>query len=97
MVRQAVIDFVAAGPLPSEEVPVAEIAEAQRLLEQITAPVSDEEARMMIMAFGPDTCFGLMWTLLHLIESAPGARTNDYSENADNDWVRLLEARRAGA
>jgi hypothetical protein len=93
-IRPAVVDLVKAGPFPSEEATVAEVEETQRLLARVTAPVSDEEARMLVMAFGPDDCFGLAWTLLHLIETAPGAVTVDYSGNADNEWVKLLEERR---
>jgi hypothetical protein len=94
-IRRAVEDLVNAGPFPSEEATVEEIERTQRLLELITAPVSDEEAQMLLATFGPDDCFGMAWTVLHLIETAPSALTADYSGNADNDWVKLLEKRRS--
>ena len=93
-VRQAVRELVSAGTFPTEDASVEEIAETQRLLECIEMPISDEEAQLLLMAFGPDNCFGLAWTLLHLIESAPSARTADYSKNAGNLWVQLLKDRR---
>lgn len=94
-IRRAVEDLVNAGSFPSEEATVEEIEKTQRLLELITAPVSDEEAQMLLATFGPDDCFGMAWTVLHLIETAPSALTADYSRNADNDWVKLLEKRRS--
>ncbi len=93
MVRTAVQEFVSAGPLPSEEANEEGIERAQRLLEGISAPVSDEEAQLLSTAFGEDNCYGLSWTLLHLIETAPSAMTATYPYNAGNPWVQLLNAR----
>jgi hypothetical protein len=93
-IRHVVEDLASAGPFPTEEATVGEIEETQRRLELITPPVSDEEAQLLLTVFGPDGCFGLAWTLLHLIETAPSALTTDYSKNSDNAWVRLLEERR---
>ncbi|GGU65769.1 hypothetical protein GCM10010274_63010 [Streptomyces lavendofoliae] len=92
-VRREVEDLIGAGPLPSEDASEEEIAEAQRLLDNITAPVSDEEAQALSACFGPDNCYGLSWTLLHLIETAPGAQSASYSRNVENLWVQLLTAR----
>src|SRR3546814_3082236 len=33
---------------------------------------SDLEATALAGVLGPDNCFGLAWTVVHLIESAPG-------------------------
>lgn len=92
-IRREVQDLVNAGPFPSEEATEEEVTETQCLLEQITRPVSDEEAQVLTTIFGPDDCFGLSWTLLHLIETAPGAQTARYTVNADNMWVELLNSR----
>jgi hypothetical protein len=92
-VRPEVADLVRAGPFPSEEAGQEGIAEAQRLLERITGPVSDEEAQLLATTFGPDTFYGLSWTLLHLIETAPGARTASYPHDSGNPWVQLLNSR----
>ncbi|NSC21964.1 hypothetical protein FM076_12445 [Streptomyces albus subsp. chlorinus] len=95
-IRLEVEELVRSGPLPSEEATEEEIAQAQHLLDRITPPVSDEEAQALTAAFGPDDCYGLSWTLLHLIETAPHARDARYRGNATNTWVQLLNAR-AGA
>jgi hypothetical protein len=49
-IRRAVEDLVNAGSFPSEEATVEEIEKTQRLLELITAPVSDEEAQIYLSA-----------------------------------------------
>ncbi|MFF0446663.1 hypothetical protein ACFYT4_09655 [Streptomyces sp. NPDC004609] len=92
-VRREVEDLLGAGPLPSEDASEEEIAEAQQLLEVINAPVSDEEAQALVACFGSDDCYGLSWTLLHLIETASGAQNARYSRNMENPWVQLLTAR----
>ncbi|MEV5506840.1 hypothetical protein [Streptomyces orinoci] len=91
--RPEVEDMLEAGPFPSEDASVEEIAETQRLLERIKGPISDEEAQALTTVFGEDNCFGLSWTLLHLIETAPGAQTAEYTNNPDNMWIQLLNAR----
>jgi hypothetical protein len=35
--------------------------------------VSDDETQLLLGCFGPDLCYGASWTLLHRIETAPGA------------------------
>jgi hypothetical protein len=92
-IRQAVADFLAAGPLPDEDQSAEAIQHSQDLLEQIEAPVTDEEAAALAAGFGPDDCYGLAWTLLHLIETAPGAQTAEYPSESENRWVQLLRRR----
>ena len=52
---------------------------------------------LLISLFGPDNCFGLSWTLLYLIETAPNALTADYSANVDNGWVQLMKRQTVAA
>jgi hypothetical protein len=42
--------------------------------------------------FGPDDCFGLEWSLVGLVETAPGWPLADCLENTDNEWIQGLEA-----
>ena len=71
--RKEVQELLNLGPLPD-----CETAEEEKLkmyespLSSVTPPVSDAEARSLVHLFGPDECYGLAWTLLHLIETAPG-------------------------
>ena len=93
MIRDAVRDFVALGPLPSEfdpAVTVEQIERHQHALERITRPISDDEAKLLLDAFGPDGCFGLGWTLLHLIETAPQCPVETQPIDAANEWLQRL-------
>ncbi|MCX5560867.1 hypothetical protein [Streptomyces sp. NBC_00038] len=92
-IRDEVNDLLVAGPFPSEEATEDEIVETERLLERVTRPVSDEEAQALVTVFGPDDCFGLSWSLLHLIETAPGAQEAHYPVIEGNMWAELLNSR----
>jgi hypothetical protein len=93
-VRPEVEAFVALGPLPPYSVDVPLIDIHQERLEKITGPVSDEEAELLVGMFGPDDCFGLAWTLVHLIETAPGGcPIKERPTSSDNEWVRDMWAR----
>lgn len=92
-IRREVAELVAAGELPNEDAEVEVISETQRLIECIPKPVTDEEAQVLASLFGPDGCFGLAWTLLHLIETAPGAGSARYTKRTNNEWVQRLNAR----
>ncbi|MEV6924334.1 hypothetical protein AB0M46_07485 [Dactylosporangium sp. NPDC051485] len=102
VIRAEVREFLRLGPLPSEEDgddsdEAIEVIEAvERALHAIAKPVTQEEAEALIEAFGPDTCFGLAWTLLHLVESAPVPVVTAEPPDGSNDWVVLLW-RRSGA
>jgi hypothetical protein len=73
MARQPIIAQLAKhGPLPSAaERDVAKVRQVQTLLMQIDQPISNDDARILVTLFGPDDAFGLAWTLVHLIETAP--------------------------
>ncbi|MDQ3368515.1 MAG: hypothetical protein M3680_24065 [Myxococcota bacterium] len=90
MIRDEVRDLVALGPLPDQEADESTIERHQRALERITRPVTNDEARALAGVFGPDDCFGLAWTLLHLIESAPDSPIESEPQQGDNEWRRLL-------
>ncbi|HEY3872228.1 MAG TPA: hypothetical protein VGM10_27955 [Actinocrinis sp.] len=91
--RAPVTRFLANGPLPDEDQDPEAIERAEKLLEAIASPVTDEEAHALLAGFGPDGCFGLAWTLLHLIETAPGAETAQYPADSDNFWLQRLRER----
>lgn len=90
--RREVEELVNEG-MPSEEAPLEDTEKAERLLESIIALVTDEEAQMLATAFGPDGCYGLAWSSMHVIETAAGAGTASYLQDADNWWVQRLNAR----
>lgn len=85
--RREVIKFVKLGTLPDSNAPEDKIAAHQIALSKIKRPVTDSEAKQLLKCFGPDDCFGLAWTLLHLIESAPsGIPIKSEPAEFENDW-----------
>lgn len=93
-VRREVQDLVDAGPFPAEDQATEEdLLMIQQRLERAPRPVTDDEAQALSAAFGPDDCYGLCWSLLHLIETAPGAPTASQAVDPENMWARLLAER----
>jgi hypothetical protein len=73
--RAAIHQLAALGPLPTTDAAkVDQLEQYQRLLTGLPPPVSDAEAQVLTGLFPPDLdeCYGLAWTLVHLIETAPG-------------------------
>lgn len=92
--QPAVEELVKLGPLPSSENPgVAQLEKFQNLLTRIEQPISDDEARALVKMFGPDDCFGLAWTLVHIIETAPGWPLHDALSGMQNEWIETLRQR----
>jgi hypothetical protein len=81
------------GPLPDEGADEAQIATYEELLNRISAPISDEEAVALLPLFGIDDCYGLSWTMLHLIESAPGWPLVSALHDGSNEWIQRLKHR----
>lgn len=94
--QPAVERLVQIGPLPSSSaanVPV--LQELEALLAQVQTPITDNEARALVRLFGPDDCFGLAWSLLHLIETSPGWPLEDALRGLDDEWAGRLRGRGA--
>jgi hypothetical protein len=93
-VRSEVLRFVRLGPLPPEsddsEAGDEAFGELERSLRAVRWPVSDDEARLLAQGFGEDECFGLAWTLLQLVESAPTPVPAVEPAATANEWLRLL-------
>lgn len=82
------------GPLPSSSTAtVSEVQAIEAQLSTVKKPISDEEAQALPKLFGPDDCFGLAWTLLHLIESAPNWPINDAMNGLGGEWIDRLRER----
>jgi hypothetical protein len=100
--RKEIADLVSMGSLPDNQSAINDpnsakhIEDAQALIEKITKPVTNDEARALVDIFGSDDCFGLSWSVLHLIESAPDWPLNDCLQ-ANNEWVDRLRARAENA
>jgi len=70
--RAEITQLLALGILPDETAASSELAVREALIRGITPPVTLAEAQALAGILGADDCFGLAWSILHLIESAPG-------------------------
>jgi hypothetical protein len=90
--RTEVQKLLALGPFPPSKMALEEdLFAREAALNAIKAPLNDEEAAALVDVFGPDDCFGLAWTLLHLIETAPsGCPVRAEPSKTENEWKRRL-------
>ncbi|MFF2024399.1 hypothetical protein ACFVW2_21670 [Streptomyces sp. NPDC058171] len=89
--RPKVQAFVAAGPLPEWDADEEEIDHRVNQLEAISTPVTPDEAQALAACFGPDDCYGVAWSLLHLIETGPGPLPTITPPRPDtDDWHHTL-------
>ena len=94
MIRNEIQQLVKLGKFPaSDKVRLEIITEQEKFVRAITPPISDVEAKELIKLFGPDDYFGAAWTILHLIESAPGWPIEECLTDISNEWVIRLKGR----
>ena len=93
--RPEVLRLVDRGSMPPSTEDVERIREWQEALEDITAPVSDEEATALVELFPrtEDDCLGLAWSLLHLIETCPHWPLRALLQDMDKPWIAYLRQR----
>jgi hypothetical protein len=99
VIRREVEELVKLGPFPDSEASEEEdLQRREDLLALIEPPLTREEAMAMLRCFGPDEAFGLAWSVLHLVESAPGgAPISAEPHESENEWIRRLWDRRVRA
>ncbi|RZK27877.1 MAG: hypothetical protein EOO63_12455 [Hymenobacter sp.] len=73
-VRKEIEALYQLGRLPddSEDIGDGVLERYEALLGEIKSLSSPEEAEKIIALFPQTSCFGLEWTLLHLLETTPG-------------------------
>lgn len=96
--REEIKELAKMGPLPSYKIAMQpdrfeKLERYSQLIVSIRKPVTDEEARVLASLFGPDDCFELEETLIHLVESAPGWPLWDCLEDTRNEWIQRLRRR----
>jgi hypothetical protein len=90
--REEVRKLVSLGKLPSADSDTA-LEPFEVALQLVVAPVTDEEAEALLSVFGSDECFGLAWTLLHLVETSPTPFPQENPGPEANPWHQLLYTR----
>jgi hypothetical protein len=93
VLREAVLELSELGPLPSEQTSDGRLVHYEKLLASISAPLNDEEVKVLVGLFGSDEGFGLNWSLLHLIESAPNWPIDECLSGEGNEWIDRLRSR----
>jgi hypothetical protein len=93
--RSEISNLVGKGPLQSSKGSAQQITDWQVAIEKIKPPVSDEEAKALADLFPAteDDCFGLAWSLIHLVETSPHWPLKQCLEGRDNPWIELLRLR----
>src|SRR5262245_59142223 len=97
--RQMIAELVKLGPLPSEaQAEVEHLRRFEEILQEVVQdakqrPLTNEEAKALVSLFGPDDCFGGAWSLLHLIETAPGWPIEECLQDTGREWVARLKRR----
>ena len=91
--RTSVTNLVSLGRLPEERsAAVAQLQAFEAALKSIERPVTDEEAMSLLQVL-PNTeesCFGFAWSVLHLIETAPGWPLKEARLQCSNPWVASM-------
>jgi len=96
--RIAVQELLALGPLPaSDDASVEQLKRIEAAIKGIARPVAQDEATALAKLFGPDDCFGLAWSLLHLIETVPDLRSVLEQADGTNMWISSMWERFARA
>lgn len=93
-IQLAVRTLESLGPLPSEDDASEQILEQwEAALNAIQTPINDEEAVILCGLFGPDDGYGLAWTLLHTVETAPSWFIEEAVTRAPTEWSDRLRRR----
>jgi hypothetical protein len=96
MIRNEVRELIKLGPMPPENKVEVELVEKyEKLIHAIKPPVTNIEAERLANLFGPDSFYGLAWTIVSLIESAPEWPRRVTLPDSENEWVQLLKDRGA--
>lgn len=93
--RSTVRELIELGQMPNSNSPISAIQAWEKQLMKIMPPLTNEEAISLIELFPSeeDHCFGLAWTLIHLIESAEDWPIQKTLTNINNPWVTILKNR----
>lgn len=92
--QEAVIKLIALGRFPPDIEATEEAVDlAADLIGQVRKPISKAEAIELVKLFGPDTYFGVAWSLLHLIETCVDLPLDFADIKSDAGWLERLQVR----
>ena len=91
--RTEVLELVSLGRLPEDATAtLPEVQSFEIALQKIKPPVSNEEALALlsVLPVGQASCFGLAWSIVHLVETATGWPLPQARVQTANPWVRSM-------
>jgi hypothetical protein len=94
-VRDAVLGLIELGVMPTErDADEATVRLYQSQIDLLVAPASDEEAVALVRVLPTteESLFGLAWSVVHFIESAP-SWPEPSALSGDGPWVAVLRGR----
>jgi hypothetical protein len=94
--RESVTRLVSKGQMPPEASASEEaVDELYAFINAIQPPVSDDEAKALFNVYPAteETCYGIAWTLLHLIETCPNVCSIVNAVPEGNPWVQQMKER----
>ena len=100
MIRPEIEELERLGPLPADDDDYPGIDrrlfDVEHLLAAVDPPVTVEEARVLAALFPRDggTCYGLAWSLLHLIETLDADDLGAVVTGVNSaQWRKMFEQR----
>ena len=84
-------------PTVSEQLDLQQMEAIEKLLFSVVLPLSQDDARELVslLPADGDTAYGLNWTILHLIEAAPGWPHWETLQSQQGEWIDRLVHRLA--
>jgi hypothetical protein len=87
-VRSEVHALAALGPMPPAAAMTEQLAAGDQVqMHAIAPPLNRDEAELLMTAFEPDDGYGVAWTRLHLMESAPTAELSSRPSSTMNGFT----------
>lgn len=100
MIRPEIEELERLGPLPADDDDYPgidrKLFDVEHLLAAVDPPVTVEEARVLAALFPRDggTCYGLAWSLLHLIETLDADDLGAVVTGVNSaQWRKMFEQR----
>ena len=99
MAQDAVTAILDITPTLVEQLDLPQIEAIEKLLSSLVLPLSLDDVRALVslLPANGDTAYGLNWSILHLVEAAPGWPHWEALQFQQGEWIDTLVRRLANA
>lgn len=99
MVQDAVRAILDITPTLVEQLDLPQFEAVEKLLSSLVLPLSRDDVRALVslLPADGDTAYGLNWSILHLVEAAPGWPHWEVLQFQKGEWIDRLIHRLANA